>query len=254
MTKDKNTLSLGQQANFHAAVLKALPRDIDPELAQNWERNGGSLTRILREALIPSLNGNPRVQLMTEYSDYDPGELHPDLCRKFSELPSYQGASKAVHRVVRQLGYADVIGIFFAQEPKKFTFHVSGVGPKIWDEFISWVENALAEENIDRNKEALSAFKKYHALKKLMDHTTGLNSFRWLNQSSGHEPKTEPILSTDCERLLEMGIKTTPDLAQTTVSELAQAFSDDDFAMERLHSFLEKRGLEFGMKFLPEWN
>jgi hypothetical protein len=254
MTKDKNTLSLGQQANFHAAVLKALPRDIDPELAQNWERNGGSLTRILREALIPSPNDKPQVQLIAEYSDYDPGELDTGLCRKFSELPSYQGASKAVQRVVRQLGYADVIGIFFAQKSKRFTFHVSGAGPKTWDEFISWADNALVEEHIDRNKEALSAFNKYHSLTKLLDHTSGHDSFGWLNQSSGHELKKEPIRSTDCERLLEMGIKTTPDLAQTTVSELVQAFSDDGFAMKRLHSFLEKRDLEFGMKFLPEWN
>lgn len=46
------TLSLGQQANFHAAVLKALPRDIDPELARTWEQNGKALTRVLRQALI----------------------------------------------------------------------------------------------------------------------------------------------------------------------------------------------------------
>ena len=48
-----NTLSLGQQANWHAAVIKALPRDIGPELALNWERNGEALTKVLREALIP---------------------------------------------------------------------------------------------------------------------------------------------------------------------------------------------------------
>lgn len=48
-----NTLSLGQQANFHAAVLKALPRDIDPDVALNWERNGKALTRALRSVLLP---------------------------------------------------------------------------------------------------------------------------------------------------------------------------------------------------------
>ncbi len=48
-----NTLSLGQQANFIAAVAKALPRDIDPDIARNWEQNGEALTKVLREALCP---------------------------------------------------------------------------------------------------------------------------------------------------------------------------------------------------------
>lgn len=45
--KNGNTLSLDQQANFHAAVLKALPRDISPKIARAWERSGRSLTRVL---------------------------------------------------------------------------------------------------------------------------------------------------------------------------------------------------------------
>lgn len=49
--KNGNTLSLGQQANFHAAVLKALPRDLDPSEAHYWEMNGKSLTEVLRSAL-----------------------------------------------------------------------------------------------------------------------------------------------------------------------------------------------------------
>lgn len=47
----ENTLSLGQQANFHAAVLKALPRDITPQAALRWERNGAKLTEALASAL-----------------------------------------------------------------------------------------------------------------------------------------------------------------------------------------------------------
>ena len=46
-----NTLSLGQQANFIAAVTKALPRDISSEVARGWEQNGEALTKVLREAL-----------------------------------------------------------------------------------------------------------------------------------------------------------------------------------------------------------
>jgi hypothetical protein len=48
-----NTLSLGQQANFHAAVIKALPRNISPEAALAWEKNGDKLTEALASALCP---------------------------------------------------------------------------------------------------------------------------------------------------------------------------------------------------------
>lgn len=53
MSKTGNTLSLGQQANFHAAVLKALPRNIDSGIARDWEINGESLTRVFRDLLCP---------------------------------------------------------------------------------------------------------------------------------------------------------------------------------------------------------
>lgn len=53
MTHHGNTLSLGQQANFIAAVTKALPRDIDPDVARGWEQNGEALTNVLRTALCP---------------------------------------------------------------------------------------------------------------------------------------------------------------------------------------------------------
>ena len=53
MSRHGNTLSLAQQANFHAAVLKALPRDIEPNTATAWERNGEGLTCVLRDVLFP---------------------------------------------------------------------------------------------------------------------------------------------------------------------------------------------------------
>lgn len=190
----------------------------------------------------------------SEYQNYDPGQLEEGLCRRFSELPQYADASKAVQRVVRGLGYADVIGIFLAKEPNRFRFAIGGVGPKTWNEFLDWVEVVLAEESITREAAALAAFEKYAVLTELLRATTGTDSFSWLNQPSGYYLREEPIRSTDCERLLEMGIKTTPDLAQTSVQELAQAFSGDEFAMKRLHAFLTKRGLAFGMKFLPQWS
>ncbi len=189
----------------------------------------------------------------SEYQNHDPGKLDEGLCRRFSELPQYADASKAVQRVVRGLGYADVIGIFLAKKPDRFRFVIGGVGPKTWEEFLDWVKTVLSEESITGDKASLAAFEKFSTLTELLRHTSGLDSFSWLNQPSGHELKNEPIRSTDCERLLEIGIKTTPDLAQTSVQELAQAFSGDEFAMKRLQAFLTKRGLAFGMKFLPQW-
>ena len=47
----------GGYVEFQAAVLRALPRDIDPDIALGWAKNGESLARILREALTP--NGKP---------------------------------------------------------------------------------------------------------------------------------------------------------------------------------------------------
>lgn len=54
--RNGNTLSLDQQANWHATVLKALPRDIDPRAARGWEMNGQSLTIAIRAALGLSID------------------------------------------------------------------------------------------------------------------------------------------------------------------------------------------------------
>ncbi len=43
----------GSYVEFQAAVLRALPRDIDSETRLNLTRNGESLIRVLREALMP---------------------------------------------------------------------------------------------------------------------------------------------------------------------------------------------------------
>jgi len=47
----------GVYAEFQAAVIKALPRDIDQDVALGWTKNGEALARILREALTP--DGKP---------------------------------------------------------------------------------------------------------------------------------------------------------------------------------------------------
>ena len=56
----ENTLSLGQQANFHAAVLKALPRNITPSDALRWEQSGEKLSAALASALSPLAAPLPR--------------------------------------------------------------------------------------------------------------------------------------------------------------------------------------------------
>ena len=43
----------GAYVEFQLAVLRALPRDIDPDIADGWRNNGQSLARVLREALLP---------------------------------------------------------------------------------------------------------------------------------------------------------------------------------------------------------
>ena len=47
----------GGYVEFQAAVLRALPRDIDVDVALGWTRNGEALARALREVLLP--NGKP---------------------------------------------------------------------------------------------------------------------------------------------------------------------------------------------------
>ena len=43
----------GAYVEFQLAVLRALPRDIDPDIADGWHNNGQSLAKVLREALLP---------------------------------------------------------------------------------------------------------------------------------------------------------------------------------------------------------
>ncbi|MDP2946269.1 MAG: hypothetical protein Q8N61_02345 [bacterium] len=47
----------GGYVEFQAAVLRALPRDIDPDVALGWAQNGESLARVLKDVLTP--NGKP---------------------------------------------------------------------------------------------------------------------------------------------------------------------------------------------------
>ena len=47
----------GIYVEFQAAVIKALPRDIDQDVALGWTQNSESLARILRKALTP--DGKP---------------------------------------------------------------------------------------------------------------------------------------------------------------------------------------------------
>lgn len=54
ITKHGTTSQItGSYVEFQAAVLRALPRDIDFDAAIEWMNNGESLARVLREALAP---------------------------------------------------------------------------------------------------------------------------------------------------------------------------------------------------------
>lgn len=48
----------GGYAEFQAAVLQALPRDINADVAFGWMQNGKALARVLREALTPGVKTN----------------------------------------------------------------------------------------------------------------------------------------------------------------------------------------------------
>ncbi len=46
-------MGIDQFSELMSAVARGLPRDMDPDVAQGWITNQGSLTRTLREALMP---------------------------------------------------------------------------------------------------------------------------------------------------------------------------------------------------------
>lgn len=122
-----NALSLGQQANWHAAVLKALPRDIDSDTALNWERNGDALTKILRKTLCPNqtVNQNPilrrlyahrvitiadrRVEVyeMTKSADFPTiyGSLSDDLEGLWMAKPQREDFCRQHRDKIRNYGY-----------------------------------------------------------------------------------------------------------------------------------------------------
>jgi len=57
----------GIYAEFQAAVIKALPRDIDQDVALGWTKNGEALARVLREALTPNGSGRQMYPIIVNY-------------------------------------------------------------------------------------------------------------------------------------------------------------------------------------------
>lgn len=53
MSNHGTALSTGQFAEFSAAVIRNLPRNISSEVALNWGNNGATLKKVLAEALCP---------------------------------------------------------------------------------------------------------------------------------------------------------------------------------------------------------
>lgn len=88
MTKHGNTLSKDQIPNWHAAVLKALPRDIPADIALGWQNNGKALTKALRQALCPpsemkAVKADFLIHvdrsLKPSYPDWVEKVMHPEL-------------------------------------------------------------------------------------------------------------------------------------------------------------------------------
>ncbi len=74
-----NTLSLGQQANWHAALIKAAPRTISPEAALLWEQNSDKLATALASALCPLATPMPRKARVTPiHVDRSARPVYPD--------------------------------------------------------------------------------------------------------------------------------------------------------------------------------
>lgn len=56
----------GVFVEFQAAVIRAVPRDIGPDVALGWVKNGEALARVLRESLMPAVRSTYPVTV-----DYD---------------------------------------------------------------------------------------------------------------------------------------------------------------------------------------
>jgi hypothetical protein len=186
------------------------------------------------------------------YTDYDPGVLPFRLTQRFSQLPQYTHASKGVKNVIRGIGYEDVIGIFLAGEANKLLCSIPGINAMQKQEFLHWADAVLGELDISPDDPGVDAFEQFATLTKLLYHTSTRDCFQWMNHSRVYLQE-EALLESDCEKLVRLGIRKTPDLAQTSVHVLAKVFRDDLNALHRLSAFLTKRNLSFGMKFPVQW-
>lgn len=184
------------------------------------------------------------------YEDCTPvDELPTHLCQRFSDLPQYAKAPEEFKHIIWGFGQANVIGIYLAGDSEKFVSSVPGIEKEQKKKFYQWVGSVLEEKGIKRDDTDIACFQSYAALALRLRHPAAQDSFCWLKDSSSSLSQ-EPLLKSDCEQLLKMGINQAADLAQTSVSELEQTF--DSAGMKRLSVFLTKRHLCFGMKFPAE--
>lgn len=252
--------------NENRAIAEAAARLAKADLRVQLQRvSGDEAHRILPviwphiQDLLAMVDASGRIAEMfnsiehLEYQDYDSSGLPVHLCQRFSEMPQFASASANIKYIVQRLGYANVIGIFLAKTERNWLIKVPSVGPKKGGEFSAWVKEVFVANQIKWTESEVAQFTPYANLTILLHWVTGRDSFSWLGQPSGVGLTKEPLIMSDYDQLIKMGIKTTADLAQTSVYVLAKAFSDDEFAMKRFSSFLSKRGLSFGMRFRPEW-
>ncbi len=69
MKKDGTASATGNYVEFQAAVLRALPRDISPDVAFGWTQNGEALARVLKDVLTP--DGKPVGNVYPVTVNYD---------------------------------------------------------------------------------------------------------------------------------------------------------------------------------------
>ncbi len=148
MSKHGTPLSIGQFSELAGAVIKALPRDIDPDVALNWANNGAALKKALRDALCPTVKGRPKSTLAliktTSLGGSKPQKTKACFTSAFwhyrdSDIDSWFPKEQAEQE-------HGSVGIYQVQDPKGTTFRemavaaIQAVPGTSDDEIVTWLK------------------------------------------------------------------------------------------------------------------
>lgn len=86
----QGVIGVPQFAELSACVIKQLPRDIDPDIAQGWIKNPQALGKALRNAFLPPLSVPERVRA-SGYLDtsFDGREVYPLTIRPLTKRQAF---------------------------------------------------------------------------------------------------------------------------------------------------------------------